>query len=260
MQLPDSQPDLLNDLSSKLRGLTELLTEHCPKHPGQSGACADLLEGLPEKELLLLTDGQVMLERQGKAIVLFEPGDLLGLSRALKLPEGKLVVEAPVRFERINRDELITQVNASAEMQRHWSYYLVCLSTYFREALTLEKRANFQPATGFMSFDPGETIIAQGDHADCVYTLLEGEAYATRDGVKVGQINTDEVFGALAVFTRQPRNASVIAATDCSVMAVRKEDFIDLVEHQPQICISLIEEMADKINQLNQQLASTEAN
>lgn len=258
MHLPDSQPDHLTDLSGKLRGLTELILQQCPTGEAiNTDACADLFEGRAEKQLLLVTDGQVKLERQGKAIIHFERGDLLGLSRALQLPEGKLVVEESASFIPVNRDDLMAQVNGSAELQKHWAYFLICLATYYREALTLEKRAHFQPSTGFMSYSPGETIIAQGDIADCVYTLLEGKAYATRDGVRVGEIHTDEVFGALAVFTRQPRNASVVAETDCSVMAVRKEDFIDLVEHQPQICISLIEEMADKINQLNQQLAAS---
>lgn len=148
-------------------------------------------------------------------------------------------------------------MNARAELQRHWAHYLICLATFFRECFALENRGTFQPNTGFMTFSAGETIIEQGETANCVYTLLEGSAEAVRDGVKVGDIHADEIFGALAVFTRQPRNASVVATTDCSVMAVRKEDFIDLVEHQPHICISLIEEMADKINQLNQQVAAS---
>src|SRR5690606_4208817 len=103
-------------------------------------------------------------------------------------------------------------------------------------------------------FRSGETIIQQGTMADRVYTLLEGTADALCDGVKVGEIHADEIFGALAVFTRQERIASVVASRDCTVLAVRKEEFIDLIDHQPQICVSLIEEMAAKINQLNTQL------
>jgi CRP-like cAMP-binding protein len=38
------------------------------------------------------------------------------------------------------------------------------------------------------------------------------------------------------------------------VLAVRQEEFVDLIDHQPQICMELIEEMAAKINQLNGQL------
>ena len=86
--------------------------------------------------------------------------------------------------------------------------------------------------------------------------MLEAEADAIHDVVKVGEIHSDEIFGAMAVFTRQPRSASVIATSDCSVMAVRKEDFVDLIEQQPGIGLGLIEEMANKINQLNNKVSN----
>lgn len=107
---------------------------------------------------------------------------------------------------------------------------------------------------GFVHYNAGETIIAQGDDADLVYTLIDGHADALCDGVKVGEIHQNEIFGALAVFTRQPRIASVVARTDCTVMMVNKDDFIQLIYEQPQISVGLIEEMAAKINELNNQL------
>jgi CRP/FNR family transcriptional regulator, cyclic AMP receptor protein len=113
---------------------------------------------------------------------------------------------------------------------------------------------DFTPNRGFSDFAPGETIINQGDAADLVYTLIEGKADAICDGVKVGEIHQNEIFGALAVFTRQPRIASVVARTDCTVMMVNKDDFVQLIFEQPQISVGLIEEMAAKINELNSQI------
>lgn len=110
------------------------------------------------------------------------------------------------------------------------------------------------PQRGFSNFAAGETIIQQGDPADLVYTLIEGSADALRDGIKVGEIHQNEIFGALAVFARQTRLASVVARTDCTVMMVNKDDFIQLIYEQPQLSIGLIEEMAAKINELNTQL------
>lgn len=258
MYFSDSQPDHFTDLASRLRDLVRLLLADCPQQTPVKVLGTDWLEQAPARQLYLLEQGRVRLQHQGKTVLVYEPGDLLGLSRSLKLPEGKLVADDQASLIPVNRDDLMAQANRSEDMQRHWALYLIAQTTLYREALSLEKRSQIQPSTGFLSFGPGETIIAQGDKADCVYTLLEGSAHATRDGVRVGEIHTDEMFGALAVFTRQPRNASVIADSHCSVMAVRKEDFIDLVEQQPQIGITLIEEMAAIINQLNRQIASTD--
>jgi CRP/FNR family transcriptional regulator, cyclic AMP receptor protein len=113
---------------------------------------------------------------------------------------------------------------------------------------------DYSPIRGFLDFAKGETIINQGDEADLVYTLIEGSADALCDGIKVGEIHQNEIFGALAVFTRQPRIASVVASSDCTVMTVGKEDFIRLIYEQPQLSVGLIEEMAAKINHLNNQL------
>lgn len=159
-----------------------------------------------------------------------------------------------MRLQPYERDDLIAHVNKDSKSQKNWAYYLGCHLAFYQQALAQEIRAEFQPHAGFLEFNKGETIITQGDEADKVYTLLEGSADAICNGVKVGEINANEIFGTLAVFTRQTRIASVIATSGCTVLAVRKEEFVELIDHQPQICIGLIEEMAAKINQLNTQL------
>ncbi len=202
----------------------------------------------------MIAEGQVFFRVRGKLVTIFEAGDLLGVTRSLNLHEGQFSCTDSLQVVPYERDELIAHVNSDVKLQKNWAHYLVCNIAFFQQSLAQEIRAEFQPQAGFVHFQQGEIIIQQGDSADKVYTLLDGSADAVCDGVKVGDINANEIFGALAVFTRQPRIASVIATSDCTVLAVRKEEFVDLINHQPQICMTLIEEMASKINQLNTQL------
>lgn len=256
MHLPSKQSDALSNLASKCRGLTETLLANL-QPAGESFVVpktTDLFAALPTKQLLLINEGQVSYSVNGKLIMLFEAGDLLGLPRSLSLPEGLFSCNGPATLTAYDRDDLVNHVNADEKRQKNWAYYLLCQISYYQQSLAQEIRTEFQPAAGFMHFRLGETIIQQGAPADRVYTLLEGSADAICDGIKVGEIHADEIFGALAVFTRQPRMASVVATSDCTVLAVRKEEFVDLINHQPQICMGLIEEMAAKINQLNNQL------
>jgi len=256
MHLPSKQSDQLNNLAIKCRALTEvLITELEPSGDAFTlDKSADIFAALPPTQLLLVTDGQISCRANNKLQALFEAGDLLGLARSLNLPEGIYGCDAPVTLMPYDRDDLVAHVNQNEKLQKNWAYYLLALTSFYRQALAQEMRSEYQPTAGFMHFRSGETIIQQGTMADRVYTLLEGTADALCDGVKVGEIHADEIFGALAVFTRQERIASVVASSDCTVLAVRKEEFIDLIDHQPQICVSLIEEMAAKINQLNTQL------
>jgi signal-transduction protein with cAMP-binding, CBS, and nucleotidyltransferase domain len=258
MHLPSKQSDELSILAHKCRGLTEVLLAQLPAAANafQLHQAKDLFAALSTTQLLLINEGQVFYHAQGKLISVFEAGDLLGLPRSLSLPEGNYSCDSTVTLTAYDRDQLVGHVNSDSKLQKNWAYYLLCQVSYYQQALAHEIRAEFQPTAGFMHFRQGETIIEQGATADRVYTLLEGSADAVCDGVKVGEIHADEIFGALAVFTRQKRIASVVASSDCTVLAVRKEEFIDLIDHQPQICVNLIEEMAAKINQLNNQLLS----
>jgi CRP/FNR family cyclic AMP-dependent transcriptional regulator len=261
MYLSTKQSELMSELATKLGALTELIcTSVTPaEKPFRITASEDIFADIPPTRLLRIVTGHVDYYLQGKLVLHFEAGDLLGLPRSLNLPQGQFSCSSPVELVAYERDTLVEQANSDLKSQRNWAYFLVCSISYFEQALTQEFRGEFQPSAGFLHFRADETIIQQGDAADQVYTLLEGSADAVCDGVRVGQIHTNEIFGALAVFTRQPRMASVVATSDCTLLAVRKEEFIALIEHQPQICLGLIEEMAAKINQLNSQLLQLKA-
>jgi len=256
MHLPTKQSDSISDIAIKSRSLTELFLQNLlpAGNPFEITVSNDIFADQPNTRLLLITEGQVYYRVRGKLVAILEEGDLIGLTRSLNLNEGVFSCIENVQFTPYERDELIAHVNSDLKLQKNWAHYLVCNIAFYQQALAQEIRAEFQPQAGFIHFHQGEVIIQQGDEADKVYTLLDGSADAVCDGVKVGEVNTNEIFGALAVFTRQPRIASVIATSDCTVLAVRKEEFVDLIDHQPQICMGLIEEMASKINQLNNQL------
>jgi len=256
MHLPTKQSDLMSELAVKLRGLTELLCAQVTPadEPFIIEACSDIFADIAPTRALLVIEGQVDYYLNNKLVMHFAAGDLLGLPRSLNLPQGQFTCKGSVTLVAYDRDALVERANSDIKSQRNWAHLLLCNISYYEHALTQELHTEFQPSAGFVHFSAGETIITQGDIADRVYTLLEGTADAVCDGVKVGDIHANEIFGALAVFTRQPRMASVIASSDCTVLAVRKEEFITLIEHQPHICLGLIEEMSSKINHLNNQL------
>lgn len=258
MYISTEQSESMSELAAKLSVLTEFIC--APVIPAVTSfvvnASNDIFADIAPSRVLRIITGQVDYCLHGKCVAHFGAGDLIGLPRSLNLPQGQFSCDTSVELVAYERDDLVEHAHQDLKSQRNWTHYLVCYISYLERALAQEPGIEFQPAAGFVHFRAGETIIQQGTVADRVYTLLDGSADAVCDGVTVGHIHINEIFGALAVFTRQPRMASVIATSDCTLLAVRKEEFIALVEHQPQICIGLIEEMAAKINQLNNQLLS----
>ena len=116
------------------------------------------------------------------------------------------------------------------------------------------KQPEIRPATGFQHFAAGEELIHQGDEADHVFIIIEGHAEAYVDGQRVGDVQKDEIFGAMAVFTREKRSATVIASEPCTVMVIPKEQFLSLMQSNPRIAHSLIESMARRIDLLNKEI------
>lgn len=255
MHLPHKQSDTITDCAAKLRELAQELL--APLKPSgdrlERGISNDLLAGLSTDNVWQVLEGEAFYRVGGKLVTRHSPGDILGVEQTLAIGQGVYGCSEPVVLEPYRRAELLDQP------PRKVIEYCLYTASFYRAGLAQEIRAEFQPSAGFMHFPAGETIIHQDAEADRVYTLLEGQADAMRDGVKVGEIQANEIFGALAVFTRQKRMASVVAASDCTVLAVRKEEFADLVEIQPQICLGLVEELAAKIHQLNGQLLAFQA-
>lgn len=253
MYLPHKQSDTITDCAAQLNeAAAELMASLKPSGaPVQRSASHDLLADADEQTVWLITEGEAFYRVGGKQVSRLGAGDLIGLP-TLACEQGVYGSTGPLTLEPYRLEDI------SGRHPTRFIRYLICANAFHRAALAQEIRAEFQPSAGFMHFQAGETIIHQGAEADRVYTLLEGEAHALRDGVKVGDIQADEIFGALAVFTRQKRMASVVAISDCTVLAVRKEEFADLVELQPKICLGLVEELAAKINQLNGQLLASQ--
>ena len=67
-------------------------------------------------------------------------------------------------------------------------------------------------------FADGDALVRQGDQADGLLILLEGTAYAslhTSSGEdhRLGTFTTGDVVGEMALVTREPRTATVVAHT-----------------------------------------------
>lgn len=177
-------------------------------------------------------------------------GGLAGLERwAANIPNTLIAREDSrlIPYERASAIE-----HASGESAR--TSALFDLLDSHGEAVTdlLSRRTTVRSAAELQRrYAAGDVIITEGDTADFVYTLISGHAEARQGSVKVGDIHESEIFGAMAAFTGETRSASVIAATDCEVVGVPKENFVDLVRMRPELCEQLIETMARQISALN---------
>ena len=84
-------------------------------------------------------------------------------------------------------------------------------------------------------FEKGETIFSNGDTGDKVYFIVKGEVTVERDGTTLAALRDGEVFGEAALLTKQPRNATLRAATTLDAVVVSREAFQELLGHLPGV-------------------------
>ncbi len=214
----------------------------------------NLTADLPDNQLFIIDSGLIHALVDNRPVFYLQEGDLLGLRQGLELPECQYNSEETIRLTPYNRRDVFQHIAADDQRQELFTQYLLGHSALFTDALARLKQPEVRPSTGFQSFAAGEELINQGDIAEHVFIIIEGHAEAWVNGEKVGDVEKDEIFGAMAVFTEERRTATVIASEPCTVMVIPKDQFLSLMRSNPRIAHSLIESMARRIDLMNKEI------
>lgn len=220
----------------------------------------DLLAQLPADQLFLLNEGVINGCIGARPLFYWQEGDLIGLQQGHDWADCRLRSDGALRLTPYHRREVFQHMFAESGRAEQFLEYLLGQMAILAHAVAELKPREFRSTNGFKRVEAGETLIRQGDAADHVFVIIEGHAEAFVDGQKVGDVAKDEIFGAMAVFTGEPRNATVIAQEPSTVMLIPGEQFLSMTRTNPKIAHSLIESMARRIGQLNKQVTQLSAN
>ncbi len=100
-------------------------------------------------------------------------------------------------------------------------------------------------------FAPGRKIITQGEGGQGLFIISKGTAKVVRsqpDGeeVEVNALGPNDFFGELALLDDGVRTASVIATSDLECLILTRLDFQGILRAEPDMAISLLEEMTKR--------------
>jgi CRP-like cAMP-binding protein len=126
--------------------------------------------------------------------------------------------------------------------------------------------AEIEPAKlkllAFMServgFDDGKLLCRQGDPGDAAYLIIEGEVEIVLEGpagpLTVATIGANEIVAEMAILCDAPRNASVRAKGRVVALRISKEPFMRMVREFPAMAVSIMRELAQRLDSTNNQL------
>jgi CRP/FNR family transcriptional regulator, cyclic AMP receptor protein len=115
--------------------------------------------------------------------------------------------------------------------------------------LELAKKA--KPA----NFSRQASIVMEGDESSSLYIILSGtvRVFSRDDKSKEVTLLIQEpgsYFGEIALLTNEPRSASVVALEKTACAVISKTDFIGWLMNHPDVAISLLGVLSEKIRQL----------
>ena len=101
-------------------------------------------------------------------------------------------------------------------------------------------------------FEPGEVIVQQGDPADAVYIIAEGEAevwLTALDGhtVRLGSLSRHSLLGEIAVLCNGRRTATVRAKDRVVTLKIAAQVFLDLLRQSPEIAMQVMKILAERL-------------
>ena len=98
-----------------------------------------------------------------------------------------------------------------------------------------------------VDFPIGHVIARQGEIGTGFFVVIAGTVRVVRDGEILARLGPGEFFGELSVLDRMPRNASVIADTQTSCLALASWDFENILLAQPALTLSILRGVATRL-------------
>ena len=71
----------------------------------------------------------------------------------------------------------------------------------------------------------------------------------------MGELETGEVFGEMAIFDQQPRSATVRAKGNARVLTLDKRAFLRRVHEDPSLAFRILQQMSHRIRVLDEKVS-----
>ena len=162
----------------------------------------------------------------------YHPGDSFGeLSLLHNVPRAATVrADGQAVLWGLDR-ETFKCIVKDAAAKKHQKYEEFLSRVKVLSSMEAGERQKLAEALHEEVFQPGEAIIREGEEGSTFYFLEEGEAEATKvlseghDPQHVMHYKAGDYFGERALIKNEPRAASVVAKTQCTVVTLDRHSF-----------------------------------
>jgi CRP/FNR family cyclic AMP-dependent transcriptional regulator len=110
-----------------------------------------------------------------------------------------------------------------------------------------------------VGFDSGKRLMQQGDPADAAYLIIDGHAEVILETpagpVIVATLGPNDTVGEMGILGNVPRAATVRAKDRLIALRISKALFMRMVREFPSMAVSIMQELALRLESTNKQLS-----
>ena len=85
----------------------------------------------------------------------------------------------------------------------------------------------------------GTVLFREGEVGDALYLVRSGQVELTKQSKPVDQVGPGEAFGIIAILDGLPRELSATATSDCTLLAIKGDDLVQLLADRPLLMHSV---------------------
>ena len=202
-----------------------------------------------DRNLYYLLDGAVSLQTDGLKIETIKAGsDSARFAIAHQIPRKvDAIANGKIQFLRLDASKINSIQDAAndenesfmmvEELEDGDDWMTTLLKSPIFRGLPPANLQKILISLEEVSYQTGEIIIRQGEPGDFYYIIKKGQALISRKptpnakDIKLAQLGSLDTFGEDSLLSGEPRNVTITALTDISLLRLGKEQFINLIKN-----------------------------
>jgi len=114
----------------------------------------------------------------------------------------------------------------------------------------------FKNEANVQKFSASQTIFQEGDPAEVMYVVREGEVEIRRGETLLETVGPQEIFGEMGLIDDSPRSASVITIEPCELLSVTKRDFKNCLAGNFEMSMTVMRGLVRRLREADRKIGS----
>ena len=115
----------------------------------------------------------------------------------------------------------------------------------------------FENSKHLKDYPAGTTIFAQGEPRDVMYVVVAGEVDLQRGDQTFETVSAGTLVGEMAMIDKEPRSATAIAKTDCTLMPIDDRRFEFMISETPSFALHVMRILVDRLRRTTERVTGS---